>query len=134
VLLCALAALLLAAPAHAGSIGVVLGLVPGKLTLRAPQTVVPADGLVAVSVRVADARGSGRGWTLRLQGGTDIRVVSITARCASGSTCTLPSPAAVASGATVLRAARNTGMGVIELVVELTAATRTTAAFAVSSS
>ena len=44
-------------------------------------------------------------------------MTSITARCATGSTCTLPRAVQAASGAIVLQAARDTGMGVIQLVV-----------------
>jgi hypothetical protein len=46
-------------------------------------------------------------------------VVGITARCAASSTCTLPTAASAPSGNVVLRAARDSGMGVMNLVVTL---------------
>jgi hypothetical protein len=44
-------------------------------------------------------------------------VTSITARCAPGSTCTLPRSFGTANGATILHVAPDSGMGVMELVV-----------------
>jgi len=48
-----------------------------------------------------------------------VRIVGITARCASGSTCTLPTAVGTPDGNLVLRAARGSGMGVMNLVVTL---------------
>lgn len=87
-LVCGVAVLLLAAPAAAGTIGVVLGVAPGKLVVRAQPTAV--DGTASLTVRVADGRGSGQGWTLRLRTGAGLTVTAITATCAARSTCTLP--------------------------------------------
>jgi hypothetical protein len=114
-----LAALTLAAPAGAGTVIVKLTFVPGKLVVKsAPARVV---GTVEVPVTVADGRGSGEGWTLKVASGRPVEVVAITARCASNSTCTLPTAAGAPAGATVLRAARDSGMGVMNLVVTLRA-------------
>jgi hypothetical protein len=117
VLIIGSAALLLAAPAGAGTIVVKLTFAPGKLLVKsAPATVAQA---VQVPVTVADGRGNGNGWTLRVTSATPVTVVGITARCAAGSTCTLPTAASGPSGSLVLRAARNSGMGVMNLVVTL---------------
>ena len=112
-----LLALLLAAPACAGTIVVQLTFVPGKLVVRSAPATATAGGSLRVPVTVADGRGNGRGWTLRLASGTPVRITSITARCAPNSTCTLPRAAGAPSGAVVLRAARDSGMGVVNLVV-----------------
>jgi hypothetical protein len=114
-----LAALLLAAPAGAGTIIVKLTFVPGKLAVKAPSTTV--TGTEQVPVTIADGRGNGNGWTLKVNSASPVRVVGITARCAANSTCTLPSAASTLSGNIVLRAARDTGMGVMNLVVTLAA-------------
>jgi len=103
-----LAALVLAAPAAAGDIGVTLGFNAGTLRVKAPH--VRLGGSVQVAVTVVDARGSGAGWQLRLAGGGTITRLS--ARCAHGSTCTLPKGAI--DGATFKAAARS-GMGAVEL-------------------
>jgi hypothetical protein len=129
-LACGLAALALAAPAAADTVGVTLGLTSGGLTARGPATVV--DGTATISVRVADGRGNGRGWTLRLETGTGVTVTGITATCAPRSTCTLPTMVGAPSGTRVLRAAQNTGMGVIDLRVTVQSDARTTVTFAVS--
>jgi hypothetical protein len=130
-LIISLAALVLAAPAGAGTIIVKLHFAPGKLALRsAPVTVTPGSK-VQVPVTIADGRGSGAGWTLKVGSGP-LRVVSITAACAANSTCTLPKPAAGPSGSTVLTAAKGTGMGIMNLVVTLEATTRTAVSFKVS--
>ena len=122
--LSACAALVLAAPAGAGTIVVKLSFVPGKLAVKAaPATVA---GTVQVPVTIADGRGSGAGWTLKVSSGAPVRVVGITARCASNSTCTLPTAATAPSGNVVLRAARDSGMGVMNLVVTLAAASGST--------
>ena len=116
-LISACAALVLAAPAGAGTIIVKLSFVPGKLAVKAPSTSV--DGTVQVPVTVADGRGSGAGWTLKVSSGAAVRVVGITARCAANSTCTLPTATSAPSGNVVLRAAHDSGMGVMNLVVTL---------------
>jgi hypothetical protein len=119
-LITATAALLLAGPAAAGTIVVTLTFAPGKLAVKsAPATVAKA---VQVPVTVADGRGNGQGWTLRVNSAKPVTVVGISARCAAGSTCTLPTAAAGPSGSVVLRAARNSGMGVMNLVVTLASA------------
>src|SRR5437763_15593907 len=84
-------ALVVAAPAGAGTIVVKLSFVPGKLAVKAPAASV--SGIVQVPVTVADGRGSGAGWTLKISSSDPVRVVAITARCAANSTCTLPTAA-----------------------------------------
>jgi hypothetical protein len=116
-LLTSCATLVLAAPAAAGTIVVRLSFVPGKLAVKAPPASV--SGTVQVPVTVADGRGSGAGWTLKVSSSAPVRVVGITARCAANSTCTLPTAASAPSGNVVLRAARDSGMGVMNLVVTL---------------
>lgn len=115
--LSACAELVLAAPAAAGTIVVKLSFVPGKLAVKAAPASV--DGTVQVPVTIADGRGSGDGWTLKVSSAVPVRVVSITARCAANSTCTLPTAASAPSGNVVLHAARDSGMGVMNLVVTL---------------
>jgi hypothetical protein len=111
------AALLLAGPAGAGTIIVKLTFVPGKLAVKAaPATVA---GTTQVPVTIADGRGNGNGWTLKVNSSSAVRVVGITGRCAANSTCTLPTAVSGPSGNIVLRAARDTGMGVMNLVVTL---------------
>jgi hypothetical protein len=117
ILLSSLAALLLAGPAAAGTIVVKLTFVPGKLVVRSAPATATAAGAVEVPITIADGRGSGQGWTLKLASGRPVRITSITARCAANSTCTLPRATQAASGAVVLRAARDSGMGVMNLVV-----------------
>jgi hypothetical protein len=124
-------ALLLAGPAAAGTITVGLALTPGALKVRAVWVTVPA-GQVSLPVTVADGRGHGNGWTLKIAGSAHLTVLSITARCAARSTCTLPTSVARPSGASVLRAAKGTGMGVINLVVTLSAPTKSAISFTVS--
>ena len=72
---------------------------------------------VEVPITVADGRGTGAGWTLQLAAPKGVTVTSITARCAAGSTCTLPRPVGGANGSEILHVARDSGMGVMELVV-----------------
>lgn len=121
-LLVVFASLLFAAPAFAGDINVTFGFKAGTLGVRAPATSLGA-GTVQVPVTVVDARGNGAGWTLRVTGAGSPAVTKITARCAAGSTCTLPTaslslPAAVGSSPTaILAAARNSGMGAMELTL-----------------
>jgi hypothetical protein len=117
ILITVLAALFLAAPAGAGTIIVKLTFVPGKLAVKAaPATVA---GTAHVPVTIADGRGNGNGWTLKVNAPSPVHVVGITARCAANSTCTLPTAASTPSGNIVLRAARDSGMGVMNLVVTL---------------
>lgn len=112
-----LAALSLAAPAGAGTIIVKLTFAPGKLIVKAaPATIA---GTEQVPVTIADGRGNGNGWTLKVNSASPVRVVGITARCAANSTCTLPTAVSTPSGNVVLRAARDSGMGVMNLVVTL---------------
>ena len=118
--------------AAAGTIVVGLTFAPGKLSVQAKPVLLAAGARVSAPVRVADARGRGTGWTLRVAGASAVTITSITARCAAGSTCTLPSAAGRPSGQTVLRVARGTGMGVIDLVVTLSSPTKTAVSFVVS--
>ena len=110
-------ALLTAGPAGAGTIIVKLTFVPGKLVAKSAAAAATANGSVQVPVTVADGRGNGKGWTLRLATRRPVTVTSITARCAAGSTCTLPRAAQGPNGSVVLQAAPDTGMGVLDLVV-----------------
>ena len=122
-----LAVLLTAAPAAAGTIVVRLTFVPGKLVVRsAPATATPRSA-VQVPVTVADGRGNGNGWTLKVESGHALRITSIRARCATGSTCTLPTAVSGPAGKVILQAARGTGMGVIDLVVTVAALSSGTA-------
>jgi hypothetical protein len=119
ILLPLLATLVLAAPAGAGTIVVRLTFVPGKLAVKAaPATV---SGTRQVLLTIADGRGTGAGWTLKAITRKPVTILGITARCAAGSTCTLPAATGSPAGAVVLRAARGTGMGVMELVVAVAA-------------
>ena len=119
ILISVLAALCLAAPAGAGTIIVKLTFAPGKLAVKAaPATV---TGTTQVPLTIADGRGNGNGWTLKVNSANPVHVVGITARCAANSTCTLPTAASTPSGNIVLHAARDTGMGVMNLVVTLAA-------------
>lgn len=118
-LITVLGALFLAAPAGAGTIIVKLTFVPGKLAAKAlPATV---TGTTQVPVTIADGRGNGQGWTLKVNSADPVHVVGIAARCAANSTCTLPTAVSTPSGNIVLRAARDSGMGVMNLVVTLAA-------------
>jgi hypothetical protein len=107
-------ALVTAAPALGGDIKVGLALHAGGLTLHEPAVRAVAGHSVQVPLTIADARGTGAGWTLALGASTPATITGITARCATGSTCTLPK---AADAAGILQAARDSGMGVIELVV-----------------
>ena len=119
ILITVIGALLLAAPAGAGTIIVKLTFAPGKLAVKAaPATV---TGTTQVPLTIADGRGNGNGWTLKVNSANPVHVVGITARCAANSTCTLPTAASSPSGNIVLHAARDTGMGVMNLVVTLAA-------------
>jgi hypothetical protein len=127
------AALVLAAPACAGTIIVKLTFVPGKLAAKSLPVAVGAGETVQIPVTVADGRGSGTGWTLSFAAGQNLTVTGITARCAANSTCTLPAAAERPGGATVLQAARGTGMGVMHLVVTVAASTNSNVAFRIAS-
>ena len=98
----------------AGNINVGLALHSGGLTLQVPTVRAVAGRSVQVPLTIADARGTGAGWTLELDVSAPVTITGITARCASGSTCTLPK---AADAAGILQAARDSGMGVIQLVV-----------------
>src|SRR5881275_1430814 len=108
ILIALMAALALAAPAGSGTIIVKLTFVPGKLAVKAATATV--SGTRDVPVTIADGRGSGAGWTLKVSAAKPVRIVGITARCAANSTCTLPNAVATPSGNVVLRAAHDTGM------------------------
>jgi hypothetical protein len=110
-------ALLTAGPAGAGTIVVKLSFAPGKLIAKSAPAAASENGPVQVPVTIADGRGSGKGWTLRLGASRAVTVTSLTARCAAGSTCTLPRAAQGPSGSIVLQAGRDSGMGVLNLVV-----------------
>jgi hypothetical protein len=135
-LLSTFAALVLATPACAGTIIVKLTFVPGKLSAVAAPATATAAGAVEVPVTIADGRGSGQGWTLRVVASRSVTVTRITARCAANSTCRLPSQTTTPSGNIVLRAARDSGMGVMNLVVTVAplkaGSSSTPLAFAVS--
>lgn len=113
--------LLTASPAGAGTIIVKLTFAPGKLVAKSAPSAATSNGPVQVPVTVADGSGSGKGWTLRLASSRPVMVTSLTARCAAGSTCTLPRAAHGPSGSVVLHAAHDTGMGVMNLVVTVAA-------------
>jgi hypothetical protein len=107
-------ALLAAGPAVGGNINVGLALHSGGLSLQAPPARAVSGRSVQVPLTIADARGTGAGWTLGLDVSAPVTITSITAHCAAGSTCTLPR---VADTGGILQAARDSGMGVIHLVV-----------------
>ena len=112
-----LSALVLAAPAGAGTIIVKLSFAAGKLSVAAPAATATAAGSVQVPVTIADGRGSGKGWTLRVVASRSVTITRITARCASNSTCKLPTEATTPTGDIVLQAAHDSGMGVMNLTV-----------------
>lgn len=114
---CSVIALLVAGPACAGSIVVKLTFTAGSLAVRSAPASASAAGAVQVPVTLADARGSGKGWTLKVSASEAVSVTSVTVRCAANSTCTLPHAAHGPSGSIVLQAAHDTGMGVMNLVV-----------------
>lgn len=120
-LICFFAALVLAAPAAAGTIIVKLTFVPGKLAASAAVATATADRSIQVPVTIADARGTGKGWTLRVSAARNVHITGITARCAANSTCTLPAAVTSPSGNVVLQSAHDTGMGVMNLVVTVAA-------------
>jgi hypothetical protein len=109
--------LLLAGPAAAGTIVVTLTFAPGKLLVKSAPESATAAAAVQVPVTIADGRGNGRGWTLKLVSGRPVQVLSVAVRCAAGSTCTLPRASRGPAGAVVLHAAPDSGMGVMNLVV-----------------
>jgi hypothetical protein len=124
--------LVTAGHAAAGTIVVGLTFAPGTLSVKAKPVLLAGGARVSVPVTVADGRGRGTGWTLRVAGPSTVTISSITAGCGAGSTCTLPAAAGRPSGRTVLRVARGTGMGVIDLVVTLSSSTQTAVSFVVS--
>ena len=107
-------ALLADGPAVGGNINVGLALHSGGLSLQAPAVRAVTGRSVQVPLTIADARGTGAGWTLKFDVSAPVTITSITARCAAASTCTLPRTAGPAG---ILHAARDSGMGVIHLVV-----------------
>jgi hypothetical protein len=114
ILIAAVAALLLAGPAGAGTIVVKLALVPGALKVRAAR-----GSSTTVSLTIADGRGNGAGWTVWAS--APVEVMGITAHCAAHSTCTLPTLTSTPNGRVVLTAAKGTGMGVMNVEITLTA-------------
>ncbi|HZT91780.1 MAG TPA: hypothetical protein VFA05_07065 [Gaiellaceae bacterium] len=115
------ATLATAAPAAAGTIVVKLTFTPGKLAVKAAPASATSAGPVQVPVTLADGRGSGAGWTLTIRAARPLDVSAVSARCAPNSTCTLPKAVQGPAGAVVLRAARGSGMGVMNLVVTVAA-------------
>jgi hypothetical protein len=111
--------LLAAGPASADPPRVHLTVTPGDLSVTARPATATSSSAVGVRVVVVDATGSGRGWTLRAVAARPVRVVTVIGRCMPRSTCALPRPAEAAEGGVVLRAARGTGMGQIELTVTI---------------
>jgi hypothetical protein len=132
VLISAIVLLFAAGPAGAGTIVAKLALTPGKLAVAASPAQAASGATVAVPVKVADGRGTGKGWTLHFADASRLTVIGITARCASNSTCTLPVAAGAPSGTTVLRALHDTGMGIVDLVVTVRASATAKVAFTVS--
>ena len=110
----AAAVLLAAGPAAGGNVAVGLALRSGGLSLRAPALAALPGRAVQVPLTLADARGTGAGWTLALNGPAAVTISSISVRCAAGSTCTLPK---AGGGTGILHATRDSGMGVMQLVV-----------------
>ena len=111
-----LVSLFVAAPAFAGDIALNMELRSGSLSLVAPQVAATSGKSLQIPITIADGRGTGAGWTLQLAALKNVTITSITARCAPGSTCTLPRSVG-ASGATILKVARDSGMGVMQLVI-----------------
>jgi hypothetical protein len=111
------AALVLATPACAGTITVKLTFVAGELSAAASPASATAAGPVQVPVTIADGRGNGSGWSLRLVASRKVTVTRITARCAASSTCKLPAETTTPAGNIILRASRDSGMGVMTLLV-----------------
>ena len=114
ILITVFAALFLAGPAGAGTIIVKLTFMPGKLVVKAaPATV---TGTEQVPVTIADGRGNGSGWTLKVNSASPVRVVGITARCAANSTCTLPTTTTTPTGNVILKASRDSGTLKVSLI------------------
>jgi len=130
--LTALLTLALAGPAAGGTITVKLGLVGGKLAVASAPTSLAAGASAAIPVKVADGRGSGAGWTLHFTKSSGLTVTGISAHCAANSTCTLPTAAGAPSGATVLKAVKDSGMGIIDLVVTVRASSAASVSFSIS--
>ena len=130
ILIGSILALLLAGPAGAGTIIVKLHFVPGKLTMSTVRTTLDAGAPAKIPLTIADARGNGNGWTLRAS--APVAVTSITVKCAANSTCTLPELVTQPSGAIVLTAAKGTGMGIMNVVLTVSATLTGAVSFAVS--
>jgi hypothetical protein len=116
--LAALCVLAIPGPATAGDDHVSLGVHRGNLSV-----VVNATRSNRIVATVRDARGTGHGWTLSVQGSAT--VASIAVRCASGSTCTLPTsriglPVRTKRRTPVLEAIANTGMGAFSVEITTT--------------
>ena len=111
------------------TIVVKLALNSGGLSLKASPALT-SGGATQVPLTVTDGRGTGAGWTLRLTT-PGVTVTSITAACASNSTCTLPHAAVGANGGSILTAAQGTGMGVMNLVVTVSGQPKGPLAFSV---
>ncbi len=101
-----------------------LSIASGALKLEAPAATAAA-GTSTVRLRLVDARGTGRGWAIRLASRTgSVAVTSVRVACAPGSTCTLPRtavsyPVAVDASrpAAVLDALARTGMGAFDVTL-----------------
>jgi hypothetical protein len=130
ILIGSILALLLAGPAGAGTIIVKLHFVPGKLTMSGARATLSAGNETQVPLTIADARGNGNGWTL--QASVPVNVTSISVKCAANSTCTLPKLVTQPSGQIVLSAAKGTGMGIMNVVVTVSAPAKTAVSFAIS--
>ena len=133
---------------QAGAANATARILPGALTMT--STAAPdrhRAGRIDLTIRVIDARGDGRGWSVVLSphgasaAPKGTRITRSGERCAGGATCTLATPSlryplALPAGARARRlvnAAHGTGMGaqVIHLSLELpTAGARTPAALA----
>src|SRR2546421_13076832 len=111
--------LVLAGPALAGRGGVHMKLAAGKLTVKAPAASATVAGPVKVAVTVTDARGNGKGWTLKLIAPRKLTISAVSATCVARSTCTAVSAVVAASGAIGLQTAPKTGMGVTRLMVRV---------------
>lgn len=113
-----------ATPAVAGDINVALGFKAGTLAVKTQSDAI--GGTSRVAMTVVDARGSGRGWALRVAGLGSPTVTRVSMRCAANSTCTLPTgvpalPSSVGTTpTTVISAASASGMGTIEIVLTVT--------------
>lgn len=108
----------LSAPKTGQGAKVSLGLAGSGLSLEEKPVRATPSGL-EMPVTVVDARGSGAGWQLRLVGARMRQVVSVVARCAPKSTCTLPHAVPSSDPRLVFEAAPASGMGRIDLKITL---------------